>query len=104
MRQRAATAYKPEAEIRAAYPDTIVVDTPGNTDVLYFLEQNDKARTQTITVRGTANIDNLWEDIEIGMTNDADAGFPVDRGFDFVARALYADLQPQAAGATTASM
>jgi hypothetical protein len=60
---RANTAYATEATIRSSYPATVRVSTPGKEDVLYFLEQNDRTRTQYIAVRGTVDKRNFSEDV-----------------------------------------
>ncbi len=91
---RAKAAYSTEAAIRASYPKTIRVSSPGNDQVLYFLEQNDKAKTQYITVRGTTNKKNFSEDLEIKVREDHKAAIPVDTGFDLVAQAIYMDVKP----------
>jgi hypothetical protein len=50
--ERSSTAYLSEAKIRAKYPKVVRVASPGSNDVQYYLEQDDVAQTQTITVRG----------------------------------------------------
>lgn len=91
---RSRAAYNPEAAIRASYPATVRVNAPGNLATLYFLERDDKNRTQTITVRGTADKKNFSEDLEIKIREDRKLDIPVDSGFDAVAAALYADMKP----------
>lgn len=92
--KRSKTAYATEASIRASYPKTIRVATPGKTDVVYFLEQDDAARTQFLTVRGTANNDNITEDLDVTVREDRRTDIPIHSGFDADARAIYADAKP----------
>ena len=91
---RSKTAYASEAVIRSTYPATIRINAPGKTDVRYFLEQDDKAKTQYITVRGTADRRNFSEDLDIKIRQDKKTDIPVDAGFDSVAQALYLDVKP----------
>ena len=49
--ERANAAYAAKSVIRSKYPLTVRINAPGQTDVRYFLERNDKTRTQFITVR-----------------------------------------------------
>jgi triacylglycerol lipase len=91
---RSKTAYASEAVIRSQYPATIRINAPGKSDVRYFLEQDDKAKTEYITVRGTADRKNFTEDLDIKTTNDPKSGIPVDKGFDLVAQAIYKDVKP----------
>jgi hypothetical protein len=92
--ERAHTAYAPEAAIRAQYPAVTRISVPGGTDVLYFLEQDDRARTQYVTVRGTIDKKNLSEDLDIHVQQDAETGIPIHAGFDVTADILYIDLKP----------
>src|SRR4029079_2312306 len=64
------------------------------TDVRYFLERNDKARTQFSTVRGTANNINFSEDFDVSVREDRKVKIPVHAGFDLAARAIYQDVSP----------
>jgi hypothetical protein len=91
---RAKTAYATEPAIRLAYPYTVRVSSPGETDAQYFLERDDKARTQYVSVRGTANKKNLSEDMKIKVRQDTRIDIPVHSGFDVTAQALYADMKP----------
>ena len=91
---RSKAAYGTEQAIRAAYPNTVRIATPQNTEVRYFVERDDKTKTQFIVVRGTANHRNLKEDVAAKVREDGRAAIPVHSGFDAAARAIYADLQP----------
>lgn len=92
--ERASAAYAAKSVIRSKYPLTVRINSPGQTDVRYFLERNDKTRTQFITVRGTANDENFSEDFRIRVREDRKTGIPVHAGFDLAARAIYDDVNP----------
>ena len=92
--ERSNTAYEDKRAIKAKYPLTVRMNSPGGTEVRYFLERDDKARTQFITVRGTHNDKNLAEDLDIAVRQDRKLDIPVDAGFDGAARAIYDDLIP----------
>ena len=93
--ERASAAYASKSVIRSKYPSTVRISSPDQTDVRYFLERNDKTRTQTITVRGTANNKNFSEDLkESGVREHRKTDIPVHAGFDLAARAIYDDVSP----------
>ena len=92
--ERANAAYAAEFVIRSKYPLTVRINAPGHTDVSYFLERNDKARTQFIAVRGSANSTNFSEDFDIAVREDRKANIPVHSGFDLAARAIRDDVRP----------
>jgi triacylglycerol lipase len=92
--QRANAAYATKSFIRSKYPLTVRIIAPGQTDVRYFLERNDKTRTQFITVRGSANSKNFSEDLDIAVREDRKVDIPVHAGFDLAARAIYDDVKP----------
>ncbi len=92
--KRARAAYLSPAGIRAAYPNTVHIASPGGKDVQYFIERDDKARTQIITVRGTKGDVNLKEDFDVKVREDRQIKIPVHSGFDADARAIYADAAP----------
>jgi hypothetical protein len=91
--ERSRAAYGEKPVIKAKYPKTIRISSPGDTGVRYFLEQDDKAKTQIITVRGTADQKNFSEDLDIAVRTDRQADIPVDAGFDRAARAVYSDAK-----------
>jgi hypothetical protein len=92
--ERANAAYGAKSVIRSKYPQTVRINAPGQTDVMYFLERNDKTRTQFITVRGSANSANFSEDLDIAVREDRKASIPVHSGFDLAARTIYQDVKP----------
>jgi triacylglycerol lipase len=92
--ERANFAYADEPAIRARYPMTLGVRSPGKFDIQYFVEQDDKREIQFITIRGTANKANLLEDFEIKILSDLEIDIPVDSGFDLSTKAILADVKP----------
>lgn len=92
--KRAKAAYAPAAQIRSAYPKTLRVATPGGRDVQYFVERDDTARVQYITVRGTMDDTTLKEDFDTRVRDDRATKIPVHSGFDADARAVWKDAQP----------
>jgi len=92
--ERSKLAYASEGAIRAKYPQVVRVATPGDTDVQYFLERDDKARIQRITIRGTVDRTNITEDFDAKVRLDPRAQIPLHEGFDRVAKTIYADARP----------
>ena len=80
--------------IQSKYPQTVRINAPSQTDVRYFLERDDKAHTQFITVRGTVNGINFSEDFDVTVRDDRKIKIPVHAGFDLAARAVYQDVRP----------
>ena len=95
--ERASAAYAAKSVILVKYPRTVRINAPSQTDIRYFLERNDKARTQFISIRGTANNVNFSEDLDIAVREDRKIAIPVHAGFDRAARAIYADVSPSRA-------
>ncbi len=92
--KRAKAAYATPAQIRAAYPKTVRVATPGKRDVQYFIERDDKAKIQYLVVRGTTDDTTLDEDFDVKVRDDRATKIPVHTGFDQDARAVWKDAQP----------
>ena len=92
--KRAKAAYSKPAQIRAAYPDTVRVATPGGRDVQYYIERDDKAKIQYLVVRGTTDDTTLSQDFDVKVRDDRATKIPVHTGFDQDARAVWKDAQP----------
>ncbi len=92
--KRSNAAYDPVADIRKAYPLTTRAVTVQSVDVRYFIETDMANRTQTISIRGTAEKPNVWEDVETALVPDAVLGIPLHRGFQRDAKAVLADSTP----------
>jgi len=92
--ERSKLAYASERDIRAKYPQVVRVATPGDTNVQYFLERDDKAKIQRITVRGTVDKINMAEDFDAKVTPEPKTQIPLHDGFNRVAQGIYRDAQP----------
>lgn len=91
---RSKAAYAPEEEIRRQFPNTTVVKTVEPINVQYFVETDPATKTQTITVRGTANKSNIRQDAEVVLVKDSTLGFLLHKGFRDDAQKVLADLRP----------
>lgn len=91
--QRANDAYASASTIKKRLPDVTRVATPGRTDVLYFLETNDKHKTQTVSIRGTIDKKNWALDEDTKGVADKKVGILVHAGFEKATNAIYADLK-----------
>jgi hypothetical protein len=92
--KRAAAAYTPASEIRRNFPQTTRVTTLESIDVLYFVETDEQQKTQTISIRGTANTSNVWQDEDIAMLLNELLGINLHRGFHDDAIEIHADVKP----------
>ncbi|XOF33383.1 MAG: lipase family protein [Candidatus Electrothrix sp. YB6] len=93
--ERAHAAYKTEADIRKLLPKTVrVIPDVADTEVSYFLEQDDTTKQQLIAVRGTANLENAREDAEYVPSKNKHLGIYVHQGFDSDAVKIYNDVLP----------
>lgn len=91
---RAKAAYGTPDEIRRQFPDTTRVTTVEPIEVQYFLETDDEQKTQTITIRGTQNKKNIWQDASVFLIKDDRLGFRLHRGFRDTSLKVYEDLKP----------
>ena len=89
--RKAADAYEATGSIRDRHPGVSWISTPGHTNVLYFIESDHARRTNTISVRGTVDDTNGQLDMDTHGAFDEKAGVLVHRGFNTVARTIYAD-------------
>jgi triacylglycerol lipase len=92
--ERSNAAYEDKRAIKSKYPLIVRINSPDGTQARYFLERDDKAHTQFITIRGTHTDKNLAEDLEIIVREDRKIDIPVHAGFDSDARAIYNDVKP----------
>lgn len=92
MRSRA--AYTSPSQIRRQFPRTTRVTTVRSADVLYFLETDPERKTQTLTIRGTADRPNVWQDVEIALIKDNILGVALAKGFRNDALKVHADIRP----------
>ena len=92
--KRSRAAYTSAREIRRQFPRTTRVTTVQSVDVLYFLETDRQQKTQTLTIRGTADKPNVWQDIEIALVKDSLLAISLHRGFRNDAMKIHADVKP----------
>lgn len=91
---RAESAYDEHAEIRKTYPDVTRVVTLSDVNVRYFIETDTAAKTQTVSVRGTASKPNIWQYLETTLVNDSILGHAIHGGFQKDARSVWNDAKP----------
>ena len=93
--KRAAVAYQSEQEIKDAFPDTVLVATTPDSNVQYFLEQDPVRHRQIITIRGTANLRNIREDVDYIQSRNPKLGIFVHNGFDKDTDQIFRELAPK---------
>ncbi len=64
-------------------------------DVQYFLSRHPVTQAQLISVRGTANLENVLVDVKVAMRTDERLGIRLHRGFSLAANAIYEAVKPQ---------
>jgi len=74
---------------------SVRVATPGQTDVQYFIIFDDRSRSQTISVRGTATDANWTLDENYRGVIDSRTGILMHEGFRDAALAIHADVKPR---------
>lgn len=63
-------------------------------DVQYFFLTHPVTKAQIISVRGTANLENVLVDMKVAMLTDERVGIRLHRGFSSAAQAIYKELKP----------
>ena len=63
-----------------------------NSDVLYFLSQSEQ--TQSLAIRGTANLNNVIVDLSVSLQPDSQLGILLHSGFGQAARQVLQDVRP----------
>ena len=92
--KRSNSAYDEIEVIERDYPLTTRAVTVPSVDIRYFIETDTAAREQTLSIRGTAERPNVWEDVEVALVRDSRLGIRLHRGFQRDATAIYADATP----------
>ena len=92
--RRSRAAYTTDSDIRSGFPNVNRITTVKSIDVLYFLETDRSEKTQTLTIRGTTNKPNIWQDAAIRLVKDSLLEVPLHRGFRGDAQAIHADVRP----------
>ncbi len=63
-------------------------------DVQYFLAVNPVTKTQVVSIRGTANLENALVDMKIKMESNQNAGINLHSGFASAAEGVYKQIRP----------
>lgn len=92
--KRASAAYLTDQEIKETFPNVQRIVTLDNIDVKYFLETDEVLNTQTLSVRGTNNLQNAKEDAEYVVSQNRNLQIFVHSGFDEDATAVFNDVLP----------
>lgn len=92
--KRVQAAHLTEAEIRKAYPHTIVVADVPTVGMRYYITRQSTDSTQHVSLPGSDNLKDWLEDFEAYESYDARAGIHLHRGFEIAAEAVYANLKP----------
>lgn len=91
--QKAEDVYLPEAELNKKYPSAFIKTIP-HLDVQFFIETNASQKYHFISVRGTANHENIKTDAEIVKIWNKKLGAHFHEGFHESALAIYCSLPP----------
>jgi len=91
--RRAAAAYRDEAFIRAAFPNTLLVEM-APCQVQYFMELDTQNKQQIVSVRGTDNLKNAREDADYVEARNSNLGIYVHKGFEETSAQIYQALKP----------
>lgn len=92
--KRAQLAYSTEDEIRKALDNVLVVNNIEEYDIQYFIEQLPNQQ-QLLSVRGTANLKNVREDVEYTKSKNKKIKILVHKGFDEDANVVLSQALPQ---------
>jgi len=68
--------------------------TVQSVNVQYFIETDNTKQKQTLSIRGTAEKANVWDDLEIKLVPDGILGIPLHHGFQRDALSIYNDAIP----------
>jgi triacylglycerol lipase len=94
----AQASYLPEANIeklvKSSNFDLTFYAADSELQVAFFIVTNNTNKTQTISVRGTSNIDNAFIDLSLKLTFDKKTGLRLHEGFSLVAKKIYEALKP----------
>jgi predicted lipase len=91
--ERSELAYKTPEEIRKKLPHATHVGIT-KSDVQYIVELDPSERSQTVSIRGTANKKNIFQDADLHMVDDTELGIAVHKGFYDDTIEVYAEIKP----------
>lgn len=88
-------AYNSNDEINSKYGSKVfVLNGLPKYDGSYFILKNEKTKTLTISIRGTANFKNFVVDSEFPKVRDSNLGIYLHDGFKKATDELYTNLKP----------
>jgi triacylglycerol lipase len=90
---RSELAYKTPEVIRKKLPRATHVGTT-KSNVQYIVEVDPSERSQTISIRGTANKKNVFQDANLHMVDDQELGIVVHKGFNADTNEVYGEIKP----------
>jgi triacylglycerol lipase len=85
---------KSEAEIRATWPQTVQVGMVKSVEVRYFIERDDKARTQHLSMLGSLSLRDWIDDFDLFLKLDKGDHIQFHRGFEASATAVRREIFP----------
>ena len=91
--ERSELAYKTPEVIRKKLPDATHIGTT-KSNVQYIVEVDPSERSQTISIRGTANKKNVFQDADLHMVDDPELGIVVHKGFNADTNEVYGEVKP----------
>ena len=95
LAEAAGHAYETDATIESVYgKSNVVIRDFSDLNIRYFIFFNKSKRTQTISIRGTANKSNAWADIDSLKVLDIRLNIFLHKGFKLAADQIYADAGP----------
>ncbi|MGL4399036.1 MAG: lipase family protein [Luteolibacter sp.] len=91
--ERSELAYKTPEVIRKKLPHATRVGTT-KSDVQYIIELDPSERSQTVSIRGTANKKNVFQDADLHMVDDPGLGILIHKGFNDDTNEVYGEVKP----------
>jgi len=93
LMDRSAVIYEEDCDlIQRRFPNTRTITTLSDKGLKYMLEEDPKAGNQTLTIRGTDNLQNSLQDFEYAFTYNKELGIYAHKGFSDDAKAIFNQL------------
>ncbi len=89
LAERSAVIYQDGDTIRQRYPNTRVITEIPDKGIRYMLEEDPHTNTQTLTLRGTDNLENRLQDMEYTFTYNRDLKIYAHKGFSDDAHTVF---------------
>lgn len=87
--EAASLVYKSDTQILKKCGKNVKIFTLPETDVKCFIKTNNRTKKQCISVRGTANTENVFKDIKVWKTYNKKLGIYIHKGFNESAVEVY---------------